>query len=90
MTKYPMRELWACPPEPRTHGRVEVKGTDEDTSQRYLALATLQVPQNLPSYDLELAEILPPHDLDAAAYGPRAGGVPVSGGASSPYARSTM
>ena len=36
MTKYPLRELWARPPEPRTHGRGEIKGTDEATSQRYL------------------------------------------------------
>ena len=47
MTKYPMRELWAGTPEPRTYGQAEVKGTDAVTSQRYLALA----------------EILSPHDL---------------------------
>ncbi len=37
----------------------EVRGTDEVTSQRYLALATLKGPQNLPQYDPDLAAILP-------------------------------
>ena len=63
MTKCPVREPWAYKSKPRTHGRVEVKGTDEVTSQRYLALATLNAPQNLPQYDPDLAEILPQHDL---------------------------
>ncbi len=40
------------PAEPRTHGSVEIEGTDEGTSQRYLALATLKALQNLPQYDL--------------------------------------
>ncbi len=40
------------PAEPHTHGRVEIEGTDEGTSQRYLALATLKALQNLPQYDL--------------------------------------
>ena len=47
-----MREPWACQPELRIHGRVEVDGTDEVTSQRYLALAALKAPQNLPPHDL--------------------------------------
>ena len=47
MTKSPLRELGAGPPEPRTHGRVEVKGTDEAASQRDRARAALKAPQNL-------------------------------------------
>ena len=58
-----MREPWAYKPEPRTQGKVEIEGTDEGTSQRYLALATLKAPQNLPQYDLVLAEILHQQNL---------------------------
>ena len=64
MTKYLMREPWACPPEPRTHGRVEVEGTDEVISQRYLALTALKALPNLPQHDPDLVAILPQHDLD--------------------------
>ena len=63
MSNCRMREPWACPPEPRTHGRVEIEGTDEVTAQRYLSLATLKAPQNLPQYDLDLAEAKYPHGL---------------------------
>ncbi len=55
MTQYPMRKPLVCQPEPRTHGRVEVEGTDEVTSQRYLALAALKAPQNLPHHDLTVS-----------------------------------
>ena len=51
------------PARARTLDRVEVKRTDEVTSQRYLALATLKAPQNLPQHAPDLAEILPQHDL---------------------------
>ena len=47
-----MREPLACKPEPRTYGRVAVTGTDEVASQRYLALAALKAPQNLPQHNL--------------------------------------
>ena len=47
-----MREPLAYKPEPRTHSRVEVEGPDEGTSQRYLALAALKAPQNLPQPNL--------------------------------------
>ncbi len=50
MTKPLMREPWTCQTEPRTHSRVEVEGTDEVTSQRYLALTALEAPQNLPQH----------------------------------------
>ncbi len=48
MTNYLMREPLVCQPEPRIHSRVEVERPDEGTSQRYLALAALKAPQNLP------------------------------------------
>ncbi len=41
----------------------EVRETDEVTSQRYLALATLKGPQNLPQYDPNLAAIPHPQNL---------------------------
>ena len=41
----------------------EVRGTDEVTSQRYLALATLKGPQNLSPYDPDLAAIPHPQNL---------------------------
>ena len=47
MTNHLMREPWACQPELRTHGPVEVGETDEVASQRYLALAARKAPQNL-------------------------------------------
>ena len=45
MIKCPMREPWACQPEPRAHGRVKVERTDEVTAQRYPALAACKAPQ---------------------------------------------
>ena len=54
MIKRLMREPLARKPEPRTHGRVEVEGPDEVTSQRYLALAALKAPQSLPQHDLSI------------------------------------
>lgn len=62
MTNGLMREPLARQPEPRTHSRFE-EGSDEGTSQRYLDLAALKAPQNLPPHNIDLAEILPPHDL---------------------------
>ena len=51
-TKYPVRELGRAARAlyPRQGGGKKV--TDEVTSQRYLVLAALKAPQNLPQYDL--------------------------------------
>ena len=48
-----MREPGRASPSPVPSAGREVEGTDEDTSQRYLALAALKAPLNLPQHGLE-------------------------------------
>ena len=71
MTNYLMRKPLARQPELRTPGNVEVEGTDEVTTQRYLVLAALKAPQNLPQHDLEidhyLNQRLPFTDIETSA-----------------------